>query len=491
MRSQFNNLHVEEERQPTPPRLEVVELVDVSSEFKQRLFESKRKASDLAKPRLSILGLGYVGAVSAACFTDLGFTVVGADPDEKKVNCLNDGRSPIVEKDLGRLLKNGKLEGKLSATTDTYNAVLDTDVTLVSVGTPSDEKGACDLTYLRQASEQMGKAIRDKETYHLIIFRSTVPPKTTEEVMRPIIEEASGKKCGEDFGLCFNPEFLRESTAVEDFYEPPKTVIGAYDERSAKSAERLYKGVRGTLIQTSIEAAELVKYVDNTWHALKVTFGNEVGRLCKAIGVDSHQVMNIFVQDTKLNISPYYLMPGFAFGGSCLPKDTRGIVHLAKSYDVDVPVINGILNSNELHIMHAIDLIKKEGIKRVGIVGLTFKTGTDDLRESPTVELLKRLVECGIEACFYDPCVQTFQRLDKDPEVNIQLNQAGCSSALEFLKRCDGVVVSHKQAYAESIVRLARSHHKVLELVRLNDDVVDKKGECEKSCNEAHQGVCW
>ena len=174
-----------------------------------------------------------------------------------------------------------------------------------------------------------------------------------------------------------------------------------------------------------------------------------------------------------------------------MPKDTRGIVHLAKSYDVDVPVINGILNSNELHIMHAIDLIKKEGIKRVGIVGLTFKTGTDDLRESPTVELLKRLVECGIEACFYDPCVQTFQRLDKDPEVNIQLNQAGCSSALEFLKRCDGVVVSHKQAYAESIVRLARSHHKVLELVRLNDDVVDKKGECEKSCNEAHQGVCW
>lgn len=303
------------------------------------------------KPTLSILGLGYVGAVSSACFSDLGFPVIGVDPDMEKVSCINRGASPIVEKDLSELLFSGREQNKLKATNDTVAAVLNSDVTLISVGTPSDADGGCDLKYLRQACQQLGEALSMKSDYHLVVVRSTIPPSTTRNELVPIIEQYSGKLAGKDFGVCFNPEFLRESTAVEDFFHPPITVLGAIDKRSLEYSTKLYQDVNAEVIGTSLEAAEFVKYVDNTWHALKVTFGNEVGRLCKAANVDSHDVMNIFLKDTKLNISPYYLKPGFAYGGSCLPKDARGINHLAKMLNVDLPVMSKIEESNRKSVV--------------------------------------------------------------------------------------------------------------------------------------------
>lgn len=432
------------------------------------------------KPSISVLGLGYVGAVSTACFSDRGHRVIGVDPDEKKVSTLNAGQSPIVEEGLGDLLFKGVSSGHLTAITDTVEAVKQTDITFVSVGTPTNADGVCQLDYLKTASEQIGEAIRSKDGYHLIVYRSTVPPKTTRDVMIPILEQSSGKQSGKDFGVCFNPEFLRESTAIKDFYAPPKTVIGAIDTRSSQAAAKLYEGIEGELILTSIEAAEFVKYIDNTWHALKVSFGNEVGRLCQSMDVDGQDVMDIFVKDTKLNLSPYYLKPGFAFGGSCLPKDTRGIGHLAEQQGIKIPLIDNIIESNDQHIIHALKLIGKTNGKRVGIVGLTFKSDTDDLRESPSVELMKQLDEVGHEVSYYDPNVNA-ERLQQ-AGVSTALSENGYLDIFVLIRKTDLLVITHKSAYAQKIAKLAKHHIPVIDLVGLDDDF---KG------TENYQGICW
>jgi len=442
---------------------------------------SQLPATEIAvKPTISVLGLGYVGAVSAACFCDRGHSVIGVDPDVVRVDTLNRGESPIVEEGLAELLGQARQIGRLEAICDTHSAVIESDITLVCVGTPTGPTGECDLKYLRMASEQIGGALGLKQDYHLVAFRSTVPPKTTREVLIPILEATSGKRCGKDFGVCFNPEFLRESTAISDFYEPPKTVIGAVDQRSAAALAQLYKGLPGELIETSIEAAEFVKYIDNTWHGLKVGFGNEVGRLCKMVGVDSHQVMDIFVKDTKLNLSPYYLRPGFAFGGSCLPKDTRGIMHLAAANAVSTPLIDSIIHSNDKHIEHTLALIAEHRVKRIGIVGLTFKAHTDDLRESPLLELARQLHDQGHVVSYFDPNASSADLLRMGMDKHT--SHSGCTNIDQLVGSVDLMVVGHNTDYGREAAQAAKRFMPVIDLVGLGNSF-----KYAKNC----EGVCW
>ncbi len=470
---------------------ENVELSNRAAEARLNVMLGKPVSDYLGteKPKISIFGLGYVGAVSAACFCDLGHEVIGVDPDPEKVALINKGESPIVEHQLPELLnKANKLE-LLKATQNAVAAIIETDITFVSVGTPSNPDGSCDTTYLQQASMQIGEALKFKETYHLVMFRSTVPPTTTRDIMIPIIEQVSGKHCGHDFGIAFNPEFLRESTAIKDFYAPPKTVIGSFDKKSGETAATLYKGnVEGELIHTSIEVAEFVKYVDNTWHALKVVFGNEIGRVCKAMGVDSHEVMGIFCKDTKLNLSPYYLMPGFAYGGSCLPKDTRGINHLATSLGVKTPVLKSIMKSNETHIAHAKEMIEMMPGKKVGLLGITFKAETDDLRESPAIELVKQLSEADYDVKIFDPNFTPTPLHDTDHtqqkmnDVGTMLSTMATEDGMSLASECDLLVVAHENELFNPVIEQAKGKIPIIDLVRLSN--VD---------NESEQitGICW
>ena len=352
--------------------------------------------------RVSIFGLGYVGAVCAACLAREGHTVIGVDPDQGKVELINNGCSPIIEKDLGPMIKTAVDGGRIEATSDSTHAVLDSDLSFICVGTPSNGNGSLKLTFVERVSRTIGEVLKEKDYYHVVVARSTMLPGTVDNVIKPALEAASGKKAGQEFGLAVNPEFLRESTAVYDFYNPPKTVIGELNKKDGDLLSTLYKGIDAPIFRTSIRTAEMVKYTDNVFHALKITFGNEVGKICKALEIDSHEVMSIFCQDTKLNLSPYYLKPGFAFGGSCLPKDLRALTYKALSVDVDVPVLNAILPSNKSHAEKGLQLIMTKGKKKIGILGFAFKAGTDDLRESPMVELIERLLGKGYDLKIYD-----------------------------------------------------------------------------------------
>lgn len=430
------------------------------------------------EPRLSIFGLGYVGVVSTACFARCGYRVIGVDLDELKVNAINSGKSPIVEAGLGELLAKGVCEGSISATRDIEKAVLESNISLISVGTPSAPDGSCDLKYLRMVSLQIGAALAQKSDYHVIVFRSTMPPGSTRNELLPIIEMASGKRCGEHFGLCFNPEFLRESTAIVDFYDPPKTVIGAVDTRSGDTLASLYKDIDDKIIQTTLEAAEMVKYVDNTWHALKVSFANEIGKVCRASGIDSHTVMEIFVQDTKLNISPYYLKPGFAFGGSCLPKDVRCIKLMGKRLGVEIPIIDSITDSNQAQIDHAVSLIEQTGGQKICFLGITFKAGTDDLRESPVLPVISTLMEKGRDISIFDPNLDLeasvrhhlmHARHAKDTTSRLmdRLPDLVCTSVFDACNKADTIVVSHNSPLFRDAVTTRQDAQTVVDLVRL------------------------
>jgi GDP-mannose 6-dehydrogenase len=352
--------------------------------------------------RLSIFGLGYVGCVSAACFAKKAPAVIGVDPQQVKTDIINQGKSPIIEPDLEALIAKAVAAGRLRATADAGEAVAGSDISIVCVGTPSQANGSLDTRGIARVCEEIGAALRRKSSPHVVVIRSTILPGTMRGLVIPTLEKASGKRAGEGFGVCNNPEFLRESTAVQDFYAPPKTVIGAIDETSGAAVAALYEGIDAPLVVTSLETAEMVKYADNAWHAVKVAFGNEVGNICKALGIDSHQVMNIFCQDLKLNISPYYLKPGFAFGGSCLPKDLRALLYKAKSLDLSVPMLTSVMTSNQEQVERAIRIVADKGQRRVGVLGFSFKAGTDDLRESPLVELIERLLGKGFDLRLFD-----------------------------------------------------------------------------------------
>jgi GDP-mannose 6-dehydrogenase len=353
--------------------------------------------------RVSVFGLGYVGTVCAACLADRGHDVVGVDKSETKVELIRSGRSPIVERDIDALVRRGVEGGKLSATLDSAAAVAQSDISLVCVGTPSRANGALDLTAVEAVASEIGQAIRAKAEPHTVVMRSTVVPHTTRDVIAPRIAAAAGNVA---FSLAFNPEFLREGSAVADFNAPSKTVVGAFDAEAASTVMALYDGLPGPKITTEVEVAELVKYVDNAWHALKVAFGNEIGVIAKTLGIDSHDVMDIFFEDKRLNISPAYLRPGFAFGGSCLPKDLRALTHLGRKLDLKLPVLDHVLDSNRMLIERGADWILEQAGRRIAFLGISFKSGTDDVRESAFVDLVERLIGKGREVRIFDPNVK-------------------------------------------------------------------------------------
>jgi len=346
---------------------------------------------------ISVFGLGYVGCVSAACFAREGHDVVGVDVSQTKVDLINSGKPTIVEEGIGELVAEMVASGRLRATTDARKAVLGSSISLVCVGTPSRENASLDLSYIQRVAEQIGAILRDKESMHIVVIRSTVLPGTIHELVVPALERFSGKRSGYEFHVCSNPEFLREGTSIKDFDDPPFTLIGADDPAAAGAVEQLYAGIDAPTHQTAVRTAEMVKYACNCFHGLKVGFANEIGAVCKALGVDSHEVMRIFCEDRKLNISTAYLKPGFAFGGSCLPKDLRAIVYRAQQEDVEVPILRATLESNRKQIERAFRMVMATGQKRVGVLGLSFKAGTDDLRESPMVALIEMLIGKGIE----------------------------------------------------------------------------------------------
>jgi GDP-mannose 6-dehydrogenase len=354
---------------------------------------------------VSVFGLGYVGCVSAACLASRGHRVIGVDVNPEKVEALRQGMSPVVEEQIGDLTAEVVAAGDLTVTADLAAAVLSTDLSLVCVGTPSAPGGGLSTAFLEQVTDDIGAALALKDGWHVVVYRSTMVPGTCEDLLIPRLESASGKRVGVDFGVCVNPEFLREGTSVRDFLNPPKTVVGGTDSRSGEMVLGLYEGLPCRQFQVPIKVAEMTKYVDNSFHALKVGFANEIGAICSSLALDSHAVMDIFLADTKLNISPAYLRPGFAFGGSCLPKDVRALTHTARRNDLDVPLLANLLTSNESQMRRAVDLVLAAGRRNVGIFGLSFKPGTDDLRDSPMVELAERLIGKGFHVKIYDATV--------------------------------------------------------------------------------------
>ncbi len=357
--------------------------------------------------KIAVFGLGYVGTVSAACFAREGHEVVGVDVDPGKVAAVNEGRSPTVEPGLEECVRDGRKSGRLRATADPCEAVRDSTLALVCVGTPSARNGSLDLRYVKRVSNQIGDAIRDLGVpRYTVVYRSTVLPGTVEGALLPILEKAAERKAGSVLGVAMHPEFLREGTAIEDFYHPPKTVIGQWDEDSGDEVARLYRTLSLPIERVPIRVAELVKYADNAFHALKVAFANEVGNLAKHAGVDGHEVMRLFCLDTKLNLSTYYLKPGAAFGGSCLPKDLRAVIHHARRNDVAVPLLEAAMASNEEQKRVALEAVQRWGRKRIGVLGLAFKAATDDLRESPMVELVEALLGQGHDIRIFDRSVE-------------------------------------------------------------------------------------
>jgi len=354
---------------------------------------------------LSVFGLGYVGCVSAVCFAGRGHDVIGVDVDPRKLELLRQGVAPIIEERIGDLTAEVVSAGRLVVTADAHRAVLDSDITLVCVGTPSTRGGRLSTSYLESVTDDIGAALRDKNGWHTVVYRSTMLPGTCADLLVPRLEHSSGKRAGVDFGVCVNPEFLREGTGISDFLNPAKTVIGECDPRSAELVGQLYEGLPGTMFRVPLGVAEMIKFVDNSYHALKVDFANEIGALCAAFSIDSHDVMDIFLADTKLNLGAAYLRPGFAFGGSCLPKDVRALTHAARSRDVEAPLLSHILPSNEAQVRRAVDKVLALGKRRITLLGLAFKAGTDDLRESPMVELAERLIGKGCVLQIFDPNV--------------------------------------------------------------------------------------
>jgi GDP-mannose 6-dehydrogenase len=437
---------------------------------------------------VSVFGLGYVGSVSAASFASEGHTVFGVDVNPDKVESLNSGRSPIVEKGLDELIRETNASGRLRATTSTADAIAATDLSLICVGTPSRRNGSLDLTYLERVCEQIGEALRTKPGYHVVVVRSTVLPGTTHGVVIPALERTSGKKYGAGFGVTVNPEFLREGTAIHDFRHPPMTVVGHNYQSDAQPTEALYANLGAPIVTTSIRTAEMIKYASNTWHALKVTFANEIGNLCKRLEIDSHEVMDIFCRDEKLNLSSYYLRPGFAFGGSCLPKDVRAMQYRAKEVDLEMPVVQSILASNQLQIQHAIDMVVETGKKRVGLLGFSFKAGTDDLRESPLVILAEALLGKGYQLCIYDRNVSIARLVGANKEyINQQiphLSSLLCDSIDEVIAKSDVIVVGNGAPEFADALAKTRPDQTVIDLVRV-------KGDSTARIPATYTGICW
>jgi GDP-mannose 6-dehydrogenase len=412
--------------------------------------------------------------------------VIGVDVNPTKVGIINEGRSPIVETGVGELIGEMRGAGRLRATTDSAEAIADSEVSLICVGTPSHTNGSLDLTYVKRVCQEIGAALEKKTARHTVVIRSTMLPGTIESVVIPTLEVYSGKKVGEQLNVCINPEFLREGTSLKDFYAPPFTLIGAEDEETAMIVRRLYTGIDAPLYIIGIKAAEMVKYSCNCFHALKVSFANEIGNICKGLGIDSHQVMEVFCEDTKLNLSPYYLKPGFAFGGSCLPKDLRAITYKAKELDVETPVLRAVLQSNRLQVERGVEMILRTGSKRVGVLGFSFKAGTDDLRESPMVALIETLIGKGTQLAIYDRDVSLARLFGANKEYIEReiphISQLMRASVEEVLEHAEVLVIGNKAEEFRDITSRLRPGQKLIDLVRLFED---------RTTAEAYEGICW
>lgn len=436
---------------------------------------------------ISVFGLGYVGCVSAVCLAQKGHDVIGIDIDQNKVDIINSGRSPVVEKDIDEIIEKVVSTGKLKATMDSYRAINESQISMVCVGTPSNDNGSLDLSYVKRVSAEIGTCLREKDNYHVVVVRSTMLPGSVEGEMIPTLEKASGKEAGTDFGVCMNPEFLREGSSVYDFYNPPMIVIGEINERSGDVVEKIYANIKAPVVRTTIKVAEMIKYVNNAFHGLKVTFANEIGNICKKLGIDSHEIMKIFCMDTKLNLSPYYLKPGFAFGGSCIPKDLRALLYKGQREDLQLPLLQSILKSNENQVKRGIDLIMRTRKKNIGIFGFSFKAGTDDLRESPTVELIETLLGKGYKISIYDKNVSIAKIFGANKQFIEQeiphISSLMRSSMEEVLEKSEVLVIGNGSEEFRKIPELTRENQVIIDLVRIVDDKNEIKSE--------YHGICW
>jgi len=436
---------------------------------------------------IAIIGMGYVGCVSAACLASAGHTVVGVDISPEKVDLINAGKSPIIEKDIDELVSTTVKAGKLSATSDVAMAIANSDLSMICVGTPSRANGSLELQYIRNSVADVANALKDRTSYHVVTIRSTMLPGTLEEVVLPLLEEKSGKKVGDEIGLCVNPEFLREGTAIADYRNPPFTLVGAWDEKSAAPLQQVYRDLDQPFLQVEIREAEMVKYSCNIFHALKVGFANEIGVMCKALQIDSHKVMDIFKQDKELNISTSYLTPGFAFGGSCLPKDLRAVTHKAKQLDVSIPILEAILPSNQIHIDRAFKLVQKTNCKKIGILGLSFKAGTDDLRESPIVQLAEQLLGKGYEILIYDANVIMANLLGANKQFIEQviphLAKLLNGSLDAVVESSDVLILGQGMGEFDGLQNKITDKHHIIDLVRALENSSDTQSH--------YQGICW
>jgi len=435
--------------------------------------------------KLSVFGIGYVGCVSAACFAKEGHDVISVDANRVKVEIVNSGKSPIVEPDIDELIGKMVREGRLRAVTDAIEAVKGSEMSLVCVGTPSQPNGSLDLSHIERVCREIGAGVQAKRERHTVVIRSTILPGTMENLVVPALEAGSGKKVGRDFGIAINPEFFREGTSLRDFYSPPFTLIGA-EEEDAMLVRRLYQNVNAPIFVMGVGAAAMVKYACNCFHALKVSFGNEIGNICKALSIDSHEVMDVFCQDTKLNLSPYYLRPGLAFGGSCLPKDLGAITYKAKELEVDVPVLLSVLQSNHLQIERALEMVLRANTRRIGLLGLSFKAGTDDLRESPIVSLAESLISKGMQLAIYDRQVSLAHLLGANKEyIERQIphiSQLMRSSLKEVLDASDVLIIGNNSEEFREIESELRPNHLVIDLARLWTG---------RTTGRQYDGICW
>jgi len=436
--------------------------------------------------KISIFGMGYVGTVSAGCLAQNGHEVIGVDPVRTKVDLINAGQSPIIEAEIGKIIAEAVRSGRLRATDNQDEAINQTELSFVCVGTPSQANGNLDLTYIRRVCELIGRTLKNKTARHTVVIRSTVLPGTMRDIVIPTLEENSGKKAGTDFGVCNNPEFLREGSAVMDFNFPPKTVIGQFDRESGELLATLYAKLDAPFIRTDLESAEMVKYVDNSWHALKIGFANEIGNLCKSFGIDAHAVMKIFCQDKKLNISPAYLIPGFAFGGSCLPKDLRALAYRAKTNDLQLPILSAILPSNELQVSKGLRLITEKGRRRIGVLGFSFKSGTDDLRESPMIEVIEHLIGKGYDLRIFDRNVNLASLVGANRDFILNriphISRLMVNGIDAVLNHAETVVIGNKDPEFEGVVDRLHDGQNLVDFVRITN---------RRSENGKYDGICW
>ncbi len=437
--------------------------------------------------KISVFGLGYVGAVSCGCLPELGHEVIGVDTNPLKIKMINDGQSPVVEEGIDELINAAVRSRKLRATDDVLTAVLGSEVSLISVATPSNPNYSPNLSAVDAVIRSIGQVLRNKSGAHVVVLRSTVPPGTCRDRILPILEESAGRKVGDRLSLVFNPEFLREGSSVKDFHQPPQTVVGSFDEAGYLAMERMYQGLPGAFVRTSTEVAESVKYLCNVFHALKIVFANEAGSVLKAIGLDGREVMKIFCQDHQLNISPAYLRPGFAFGGSCLPKEVKGFLTLARELNVPIPVLDELLESNEAHIKRAYDLIARDGRRKVALFGLAFKPGTDDMRDSPLVALAERLLGKGFELSIYDGFVKLSRLLGKNKEfIEREIPHLDRLLQEDPIKALDGaevLVIGHADLQTRQVIVAHAKGRRIVDLSGYAD--LRDSGAAE------YEGICW